>query len=89
MTRASCNKCAGTRLGTTEVAIGAERQKQDVKRVAAVVVRLRVLWLPLSHLGDLFFFFFFKLSPGELCKNPNLHDLEEDHLKSSQLCQPP
>lgn len=58
MTRASCNKCAGTRLGTTEVAIGAERQKQDVKRVAAVVVRLRVLWLPLSHLGDLFFFFF-------------------------------
>lgn len=42
MAVASCNKRAGTRLGTTEVTAGAERQKQDVKIVAAVVVILKV-----------------------------------------------
>lgn len=31
MAMASCNKCVGTRLGTTEVAAGGERRKQDVK----------------------------------------------------------
>lgn len=43
MAVASCNKRAGMRLGTTEVTAGAERQKQDVKIVAAVVVILKVL----------------------------------------------
>lgn len=42
MAVASCNKCAGTRLGTPEAAAGAERQKQDVKIVAAMVVISRV-----------------------------------------------
>lgn len=48
---ASCNKLAGTCLGTTGVAAGAERQKQDVKMVSAVVLILRALWLPLCRLG--------------------------------------
>lgn len=48
MAVASCNKRAGTRLGTTEAAAGAERQTQDVTIVAAVI--LKVLWLPLHHL---------------------------------------
>lgn len=34
----SCKKRAGTRLGTTEAAAGAERQKQDVKIIAGAVV---------------------------------------------------
>lgn len=50
MTVASCNKHAGTCPGTTEVAAGAERQKQDMKIVVVVVVILRVLWLPHHHL---------------------------------------
>lgn len=48
MAVASCNKRAGTRLGTPEAAAGAERQTQDVKIVAAVI--LKVLGLPLHHL---------------------------------------
>lgn len=39
----SCNERAGTCLGVTEAAAGAERQKQDVKIIAGVVVILRVL----------------------------------------------
>lgn len=45
----SCKKRAGTRLGTTEAAAGAERQKQDVKIITGAVVILRVLWRPLHH----------------------------------------
>lgn len=38
MAVASCNERAGTRLGTREAAAEAERQRQDVKSVAAEVV---------------------------------------------------
>lgn len=50
MAVASCNERAGTRLGTREAAAEAERQRQDVKSVAAEVAILKVLWLPLHYL---------------------------------------
>lgn len=35
---ASCSKCSGTCLRTLEIAVGTERQKQDVKMVVVIVV---------------------------------------------------
>lgn len=53
MAGASCSERAGTGLGTTEAAAGAERQKQDVKIAAAAVATWDVLWLPRTFSGYL------------------------------------
>lgn len=57
MAMASCNECAGTCLGTTEAAAGRDRQKQDVKIVAAMVVALKASCLRISRI-------LFKYKPG-------------------------